>query len=226
MAIASFHNYNTYFTQSEADGYNVYQVQLGELHIPSGQIIACDPFFSYEQQPLNKTVTPGSYPVTLAIAEVEATHFRVGLAKIQFSKSKAIFWELAVTQDVPAHELAMLGPNEFIGYEVEAGLGMFIDADFNQTYLQILKAFYQQNENVNYYDEVLAAEFRKTSGNHPYSRNLGDWNVHCPTKNPTQNSMMFASGWGDGLYPSYWGLNEEGEVVELITDFLIFGKFE
>ena len=30
---------------------------------------------------------------------------------------------------------------------------------------------------------------------------------------------MFSSGWGDGFYTSWWGLNAAGEVVELVTDF-------
>ncbi|PRS80614.1 hypothetical protein C6348_08240 [Bacillus sp. YBWC18] len=33
---------------------------------------------------------------------------------------------------------------------------------------------------------------------------------------------MFTTGFGDGMYPSFWGLDDEnGEPACLVTDFLI-----
>jgi hypothetical protein len=32
---------------------------------------------------------------------------------------------------------------------------------------------------------------------------------------------MFQSGWGDGFYASYWGLDARGEPVCLVTDFSV-----
>ncbi|WP_317615143.1 MULTISPECIES: DUF4241 domain-containing protein [Bacillus] len=32
---------------------------------------------------------------------------------------------------------------------------------------------------------------------------------------------MFTTGFGDGMYPSFWGLDENGEPACLVTDFLI-----
>ena len=33
------------------------------------------------------------------------------------------------------------------------------------------------------------------------------------------NVAMFSSGWGDGFYASWFGLDEAGRVVALVTDF-------
>ncbi|WP_225764994.1 DUF4241 domain-containing protein [Inquilinus sp. Marseille-Q2685] len=33
------------------------------------------------------------------------------------------------------------------------------------------------------------------------------------------NVAMFSSGWRDGFYASYFGLDETGRVVALVTDF-------
>jgi hypothetical protein len=33
---------------------------------------------------------------------------------------------------------------------------------------------------------------------------------------------MFASGWGDGCYASYWGYDNENQVSCLLTDFNLF----
>ncbi len=32
--------------------------------------------------------------------------------------------------------------------------------------------------------------------------------------------VVFTSGWGDGVYPSYWALDTSGISVALVTDFL------
>ncbi|MFL9839310.1 DUF4241 domain-containing protein, partial [Flavobacterium sp. ST-75] len=73
----------------------------------------------------------------------------------------------------------------------------------------------------NYYDEVLGEEFRQYSGKNSFSRELGDWNDHHPDKDSDNNAIMFASGWGDGYYPAYWGLDADGDAVELVVDFLL-----
>jgi len=226
MSVPSFNSYTKYFQQPEADGYPIHLIEMGHLALPSGEIIASDPFTSYQQQPFSKQVMPGSYPVTLAVATIEEHHYRVGLAKVTFSETPATQWELAVSADILPEEWATLAPNEFIGYEVESGLGLFVDAQVNEHYVRVLDEFYNKREKANYYTEVLAKEFASFSGKHPQSRNLGDWNVHCPTTDPNLNVMMFATGWGDGVFPSYWGLDEEDNIVELITDFLVFGSFD
>ncbi|WP_277949839.1 DUF4241 domain-containing protein [Priestia endophytica] len=35
------------------------------------------------------------------------------------------------------------------------------------------------------------------------------------------NALVFSSGYGDGFYASYWGIDEKGHVVSLVTDFNI-----
>ena len=35
------------------------------------------------------------------------------------------------------------------------------------------------------------------------------------------NLIAFSSGWGDGCYPSYWGLDAQGQATCLLTDFRV-----
>lgn len=44
-----------------------------------------------------------------------------------------------------------------------------------------------------------------------------------PTETP--NGYKFQSGYGDGSYPAYWGLDRTGSVVNLTIDFLITAEF-
>ena len=43
--------------------------------------------------------------------------------------------------------------------------------------------------------------------------------LHRPLKDLDVNVAVFSSGWGDGFYASYWGEDEAGNVLALVTDF-------
>ncbi len=32
---------------------------------------------------------------------------------------------------------------------------------------------------------------------------------------------MFHTGYGDGIYPAYWGIAEDGSVSSLVIDFIV-----
>ena len=45
-----------------------------------------------------------------------------------------------------------------------------------------------------------------------------DWTL---INTPKGSAAVFSSGLGDGVYPSYFGVDENGEPVVLVTDFYI-----
>ena len=52
-----------------------------------------------------------------------------------------------------------------------------------------------------------------------YQREYGDWlNWNIP--NTDCNVPIFASGWGDGAYPSYFGYDAEGNVCSVYIHFI------
>ena len=187
--------------KSVLDTVSLQEVSVGELHLPTGKIIAGDPFFIFDSKPFKTKVNPGNYPVKLLIYKVEENHYRVAFAKIQFSDNQATHWTLAV----------------------DAGLGCFTDQETNAIFNSVMDKYYKDNPDKNYYDDVLAEEFKTASGQHPLSRDLGDWVNHFPKQGGNRNVIMFASGWGDGSYPTYWGTDSNGNIVELVTDFNVFG---
>jgi len=192
------------------------------LYLPTGRIIAADPFF-IDDRPFQEKVSPGTYPVKLLIYKVEENHHRVAFAKIQFSESKATHWTLALTEGITDAQIKSLQPGEFFGYGVDAGLGCFTDVETSTIFMAAMDKFAQDNPDQDYYTDLLAEEFNKSSGQHPLSREEGDWNNHFPEKGKKNNVVMFASGWGDGSYPTYWGFDATGKIVELITDFNVVG---
>lgn len=197
------------------------EIHIGDVNLPTGRIIASDPFFTDGQQPFSRTVVPDKYPVYIHVAEIDKLHHRIAYAKIKFRPEEATKWILALTDDLTEEELKDLGEDEFYGFPVESGLAAFLDEETNAQFIAKMDALEESQPDANYYDEVLAEEFRKYSGKNTFSRELGDWNDHHVSEDSDNNLIMFASGWGDGYYPAYWGLNDNGDTVELVIDFLI-----
>lgn len=210
-----------YELDEQINAQELIEIHIGDINLPTGKIIAGDPFFTDGQMPFARTVEPDKYPVHIYVTEIDEDHSRVAYAKIKFRAEEAKKWILAITEDLTEEELEELGEEEFYGFPVESGIACFLDEQTNAQLVAKMDAAEEKDPESNYYDEVLAAEFKEYSGKNKLSRDLGDWNDHHPDKESDNNVIMFASGWGDGYYPAYWGLNENGDTVELVLDFLI-----
>lgn len=211
-------NYNDYFDKDVFNGIPLKYLSLGEVAIPTGQIIVCDPLvYFYDSLPFNKRVKPGKYPVTVCIAQTKDSVDRYAVVKLEFSKTKATKWELAITDGQNISELKE--DDEFFGFPVDAGLGCFMDLQTRQFFNEFHEDFMTQNLEGNIYDDLFADEFKKNAIDQNDPADAGDWlNFNLPNK-PELNVIMFHSGFGDGVYPSYWGTNESGEICNLMIDF-------
>ncbi|PLP56859.1 hypothetical protein CYK37_23965 [Mesorhizobium loti] len=184
----------------ELDRREIKRTDIGMLDLPTGEIIACDPLVTGPDWPaLARKVKPGRYPVALFEAQG-----RVGLAVLRLASGKPSRWEMAV---LPGQDASTLKKDEIFGYPVDAGLGSFMD----KTAMALLtQAQARLGSDRNYYDDVLAAEF---------APNADRFVMHRPVAGDPANIAMFWSGWGDGFYASYWGLDAQGEPLVLMTDF-------
>jgi hypothetical protein len=218
---ASLIDYNQFFENKAVDDTPLELLYLGELNISTGQIIACDPLVClYDTAPFTKTVQPGKYPVIACIAKTENSGDRYAVVKLEFSKDRATQWQMAVTEHQDIKELNK--DDEFFGFPVDAGLGCFCDLEAQRFYKEFDTEFMQRNPEANIYDDFFAAEFKKNAINQNDPQDIGDWlNFHLPNR-PELNVVMFHSGYGDGIYPCYWGTNEDGKICSLIVDFQVF----
>lgn len=206
---------------SDSNSEKLITINIGDINLPSGQIIASDPFLTHDAEPFRRKVKPGKYPVELSILKIEDNHYRIAFSRINFKEEKSTKWILAIPENIDLKDIKSLKREEYFGFPVEAGLGCFIDKKTNELLVRKMDSFYSETPDLNYYDDLLANEFQKYSSSNKYSRDLGDWNNHVVEESTSQNVMMFTSGWGDGFYPVYWGLNNSGEFVEIIIDFMI-----
>ena len=97
---------------------------------------------------------------------------------------------------------------EVFGYGVDSGTGCFMDEETARLVVEELDA--------EEFSDALIGEMDKTY------ENTWSWaNLELETgKGAT--IVAFSTGIGDGMYASYFGLDESGEVVSLVTDFSLF----
>lgn len=98
-------------------------IDAGILNLPSGQVVACDPFVFPGTTPFVKKVPSGNYPVILNIVYyVDDGDERIGATMIQIKQSRPVRWEMALKEGQDPEEL---GEDEVFGYPVDSGTGCF-----------------------------------------------------------------------------------------------------
>ena len=219
--VLSLVDYNIFFTKSEYKETPLSLLNLGEIDVPTGNIIVCDPLTSYyDAIPLTKNVKPGKYPVTISVADTKDSGQLYAAAKLEFTKTIPTKWVLALNKEQDINELK--DQYDYFGFPVDAGLGCFLDVETQKYFKQFDDKFHKENPDFNIYDDLLADEFKKNAVNPNDINDCGNWvNYHLPNK-PNLNIIMFQTGSGDGVYPAYWGIADNGEICSLVIDLHVF----
>lgn len=176
-------------------------VEAGWLRAASGRIVASDPLVFFDEKPFVREIPPGAYQVLLAVVKIDG-YDRVAFAKLKVSENEPESWESAArTWSGSRRDGGEIGP-----YSVDSGTGCFMDSHFQDSFNQ-----FQFSE----YD----------SGNHNFPADL-PWRgsvsaqyvdfSHEPSEG---NLIMFSSGFGDGGYSTYVGLDSNGLPTAFVTDF-------
>ncbi|MGW6705610.1 DUF4241 domain-containing protein [Streptomyces sp. NPDC054956] len=208
-------DYTWHFTPGNTFSYESGQTgilslaDVGELSLPTGRVVACDPFVylgSGDIGAFTTQVPPGRYRVEAAMATLtrpgEPTparpHTRVAAARLVIRDVPAVTWELALQE---GQDVSELGDDEFFGYGVDAGTGCFYDASADG-------AFPGTED-----EEGPVWEAMESVGDGPA--------VFFATGLDGHTLAAFTSGWGDGAYPTWVGRGADGGVVCFLTDFFV-----
>lgn len=198
----------------------------GKLSVSSKKIIAADPLFSLPYggtAPFVNSVPKGSYPVTIAVANHPSWGDRYTAAKLTFSGEKAEVFQLALK---PGESASDLEKDEIFGFPVEAGLGSFCDEKTQKEFASFCNSWRKKNPDKNIYDDYFADFFIKSYQENPkFQREGGDW-INWTVPGTDHNIIMFNSGFGDGVYPSYWGYDRNGKICSLIIQFISPAELE
>lgn len=177
---------------------------VGVLRLSSGHLVACDPIEHPTTEPFSIALKPGSYPVSVVVAELR-DESRVAYAVIHVRPEPARRWEVATS---PEEDTSLLSTDEY-GYTVVSSLGCFMDV---QAADGLLDALEEQDEEIDLF-KVL-----KYQRDRAKSRGLSWANIEHEWLAPA-NLVTFSAGYGEGFYRTYVGRDAEGEISRIVTDF-------
>ncbi len=191
----------------------------GLLHLPTGRVVACDPFWGSDVQrqvaPFTVTVPPGRYPVSVAAIRTDPLDpddpdpLRLGVAaKLTIRQEPVVAWEVALQ---PGQDLAALAPDEIYCLGVDSGNASFFDAAAIAAVVPLGEwgIDFEKGELRPERERFLAELHRKAWANLVVDP-VADLNV-----------VMFDCGLGDGGYATWIGRTAAGAPACFVVDLLL-----
>ncbi len=213
----------SYFTQEKIGEMAVDILDIGEVNLPTGEILACDPLVELEEAKAYIQKTPvGKYPVRIAVVPSEDYGDRYACVKVEFSKNTPVVYELAVTGEEEKMDEA--AEDEYYGFGVDAGMGCVADKKSQDKYIKYWNKLEEDGEADDPYDDIFEELLAESAQQFPkYQRTGGDW-ANWTIPGTELNIPIFASGWGDGYYPCYFGYDKEEELCGFYIFFIDIEK--
>jgi hypothetical protein len=188
---------------------------LGLLHVPSGQLGASDPFVNLPRS-FAVTVPPGSYPVSVTIADVseeqDGSHPRETYLSVVLAPGEPTRAErLRPTGADPD-----AGEDATFGVSVNAGTVAFVDRE-------AVKPGMPDDEG-DWYDDVFDSEepdswFELMDA--PEHLRAGCANITLPRATAGENVVLAHSGWGDGFFPVIGAYDADGQLLSVHIDLQV-----
>jgi len=196
-------NGNTNMIDTEFGRMNIEKIEAGKLKLSTGKIIATDPILMYDDESYSEHVKPGAYTVNIYVGKTENRKIQTVLSEIRFNDNVPVKWEMALLEGESAKGF---GTDEFMGYEVENGLGCFMD----EHVMELLDVM----------DEVELDNYEKNIRNAVKNSDYSCADIEIDKSNGS-NIIVFASGWNDGTFPTYYGFDSKNKLSRLVTDFMV-----
>lgn len=209
----------SYFTEKKIGKMKVDTLEIGNVHFPTGTVFACDPLVELEDAlPYIQTVPAGTYPVKICVVPSEEYGDRYACMKVAISDYNPVWYELGMTGNEDLEE--ELEDGEFFGFGVDAGMGCIADVQTQQVYRAYWKQRLEEDESIDPYNDLFCDLLEESCKENPkYQGEGGDW-ANWTVPGTDCNIPIFASGWGDGAYPCYFGYDEDGNVCGLYILFI------
>lgn len=210
---------DSYFTKKKIGEMEIDVLNIGEINLPTGEILACDPLVDLEDaKTFIQRVSIGKYPVKISVVPSKEYGDRYACVKVEFSKNKPVVYELAVTGVEENMDEAK--EDEFYGFGVDAGMGCVVDKKAQEEYIKYWEKLVEEEEADNPFDDIFDDLLAESAKKYPkYQREYGDW-ANWTIPNTDVNIPIFTSGWGDGYYPCYFGYDKDGELCGFYIHFI------
>ena len=122
-------------------------------------------------------------------------------------------------------ETAMPASRWLSAEKSRSGMGCIADGRTQEAFRKYWEQREDEDEDIDLYndlfDDLLAESYEKSPR---YQREGGDW-LNWTVPGTDLSFPIFSSGWGDGVYPCYFGYDAEGRVCGLYIHFIDIERY-
>ena len=210
---------DAHFTEKVIGNREVDVLDIGAVHFPSGTIFACDPLVELEDTPpFIQTIPAGTYPVKICVVPSEKYGDRYACVKVEVSREKPVRYELGMTGKEDLDE--ELDEDGYFGFGVDAGMGCVADIQTQAAFKTYWAKRLEEDPDIDPYNDLFCDLLEENAKACPkYQLSHGDW-INWTVPDTDCNLPIFASGWGDGYYPVYFGYDTKGKVCAVYVRFI------
>lgn len=192
----------------------VHRRSIGDLILPSGQLLACDPIQPLETEPFDIELEPGAYPAHLIVPEMRDEK-EIAYAVVSMRSTDVKRWEVAPLPR-ETEEGLLERRDEGDGYHVDSSLGAFMDRATASALLNYHQLVMPED---NDFERHLWGRIHRHREKDvgwaviDLQRDLG-----LPFRDG-RNLLTFDAGFGNGYYTTYLGYDGDDEISSIVTDF-------
>jgi hypothetical protein len=201
-------------------------LDCGWLLMPTGRLVACDPFvFLQKGNNPHVPVPPGRYRAVVTLADVsgcgDGSHMREAYATLILDEAAMEVNRRIITPSAdgspPPPE--MTNGDEYWGFPVDAGTACFVDDGAVEAAMP----------NSGWYEDLFEngkpdSWFARMDD--PGHIREGIANIALPLAKSGENIVIFHSGWGDGFYPVVGGYDASDRLIRVHIDFAVVSPLE
>jgi hypothetical protein len=195
------------------DSHELVVVECGELKLPSGRLVAADPFVTLDWQNAYYPVPAGTYPVRVTIDETIGRELYVSLILAPAKEAARRPMVPSMPDGTPYPEV---DADSFYGIPVDAGTVCFVDDEAVRRGMP--------EDMTTWHDALFDNDSANSWFNlmdNPDHIRAGLANMPLPRATDGANLILSHSGWGDGHYPVVGGYDAEGHLVAVHIDLLV-----
>lgn len=210
---------DAYFTEKKIEKMNVDVLEIGEVRFPTGTVFACDPIMELEDMPpYIQKIPAGTYPVRICVVPSEKYGNRYACVKVAVGSQKPLRYELGMVGDEDLEEEP--GEDVFFGFGVDAGMGCIADVGAQEAFRRYWEQRLGEERDIDPYNDLFCRLLEENCRLNPrYQRDGGGW-LNWTVPGTDCSIPIFVSGWGDGVYPVYFGYDGEGRVCGVYILFI------
>ena len=213
--------FNKFFAPDREMQEYVHLLNVGKVSLPSGRLIAADPLVGLDRDtlPFTRSVPPGEYRVELCILSDDRhkSYGEYAAARVCFTDRPAVRFEQAFTG---TEDPAGVQAGASFGFPVDTGLACFTDARVCAALCDFEEQMQQQKLDSDLYNDLWCDLLEENARRYPdYQSDSGNWLNFC-IPGTDYHLPLFRSGYGDGCYTTYWGVDAEGSICQAVIEFI------